>query len=86
MFENYPIFLPNLFIPNPKSPIENVQLGILSPIGPFVCWFSIGGPRYIGHVLACFRLMSPLDIPIQEQQANRVPDDHGRFFGSWPWQ
>ena len=35
--------------------------------------------------------MSPLDIQtIQyntiQEQAKRVPDDHGRFFGSWLWQ
>ena len=52
---------------------------------------NIGGPKYIVYVVACFRLMSPLDIPIQynniqEQQAKRVPDGHGRSYGSWPWQ
>ena len=39
------------------------------------------------HVAACFRLVSPLDFQEQEQEhAKRVPDGHGRSFGSWPWQ
>ena len=37
------------------------------------------------HVAACFRLVSPLDFQKQEH-AKRVPDGHGRSFGSWPWQ
>ena len=39
------------------------------------------------HVAACVRLVSPLDFQQeQQQQAKRVPDGHGRSFGSWPWQ
>ena len=46
-----------------------------------------GGPRYNNHVAACFHLVSPLEIQQQEQQQKeRVPDGHGRSFGSWPWQ
>ena len=33
LFEKYPIFLPNLFIPNPQSPIQNGQLGIYPQLG-----------------------------------------------------
>ena len=29
---------------------------------------NIGGLRYIGHVVACFCLVSPLYIPIQQQE------------------
>ena len=32
---------------------------------------NIGGPRYIGHVVACFHLVSPLDIPIQYNKNNK---------------
>ena len=43
------------------------------------------------HVAACFRFASPLDFQEQEEEqeeehAKRVPDGHGRSFGSWPWQ
>ena len=44
------------------------------------------------HVAACFRLMSLLDFEEQEEQeeeqedVKRVPDGHGRSFGSRPWQ
>ena len=41
------------------------------------------------HVAACFRFVSPIDFQQQEEEeehAKRVPDGHGRSFGSWPWQ
>ena len=42
------------------------------------------------HVAACFRLVSPLKLQEEEEEeeedAKRVPDGHGRSFGSWPWQ
>ena len=39
------------------------------------------------HVAACFRLVSLLDYQQQEKEdAKRVPDGHGRSFGSVPWQ
>ena len=37
------------------------------------------------HVVACIRLVSPLDSQ-QQQHGKRVPDGHGRSFGSWLWQ
>ena len=52
---------------------------------------NIGGLGYIGHVVVCFCLVSPLDIRTtrqqqQQEQPEKVPDSHGRFFESWPWQ
>ena len=41
------------------------------------------------QVAACFRLVSLLDSQQQQQEedhAKRVPDGHGRSFGSSPWQ
>ena len=37
------------------------------------------------HVAACFRLVSQMDLQ-QQEKAKRVPDGHGRSFGSRPWQ
>ena len=34
---------------------------------------------------ACLRLASLLEIP-HEQQPKKVPDGHGRSYGSGPWQ
>ena len=50
---------------------------------------NIRGLRYIGHVVVCFHLMSPLAPEQKEQQQEqptRVPDCHDRSFRSWPWQ
>ena len=41
------------------------------------------------HLAACLRLVSPLEIQQQQeqqQQHEKVPDGHGRSFGTWPWQ
>ena len=37
-------------------------------------------------VTACFRLVLSLEIQQQQEQEERVPDGHGRSFGSLPWQ
>ena len=36
------------------------------------------GLRYIGHLMVCFRFVSPLDMRTrQQEQPEKVPDGHG---------
>ena len=55
-------------------------------IGGPECVKNIGGLSYIGRVVVCFCLMSPLDIGTKKQQPEKVPNGHGRFYKSGPWQ
>ena len=47
--------------------------------------FFLKGLKYIGGVVPCFRFVSPLDIP-RQQQAKKVSDGHGRSYISLQWQ